>query len=169
MTKIINFFAGPGVGKSTCSCELFSIMKNQGINCEIVQEFAKELTWTRDPAIGCQMYVTGTQMWRTLRLVGEVDYIITDSPILTGCFYNSNEHLNEAILYDFHKMENINILLKRTKPYNPKGRTQTLEESDNIHIKIEEFLNVNNIPFHNYEGNSEGTKKIFEDLICQTT
>lgn len=88
-TRCINFYAGPGAGKSTVAAGLFSIMKFHGINCELVSEYAKDLTWERSSVLkgDGQLKILGEQSWRLLRLSGKVDYIITDSPILLNTFY----------------------------------------------------------------------------------
>ena len=39
--KVINFFGGPGVGKSTAACDLFVAMKKAGYKVEYVDEYAK--------------------------------------------------------------------------------------------------------------------------------
>ena len=133
MTKVINFFAGPGAGKSTLSAGLFHEMKLKGINVELVTEFAKDLTWEghmddlRNP-----MYVTGTQLRRMQRLVGQVDYIITDSPILVACLYihpKLRTPFEEILVHYHNQFNNINFLVERVKNYQPKGRNQTYEDA----------------------------------------
>ena len=39
----INFFGGPGVGKSTLAAQLFGYLKAKGFDVELAQEFIK--TW----------------------------------------------------------------------------------------------------------------------------
>ena len=43
--KVINIFGGPGTGKSVTAARLFAELKLQHKNCELVTEFAKELTY----------------------------------------------------------------------------------------------------------------------------
>ena len=88
MTKIINLYGGPGTGKSTHAAGLFYRMKQKSINCEYVQEYAKDKTWEDNAfTLKCQPYITAKQIFRQHRLLGKVDYIITDSPILNGLVY----------------------------------------------------------------------------------
>lgn len=62
---VVNFFGGPGAGKSTTSAHLFSLLKMSEINCELVTEFAKDLTWSESvKMLGFQPYVFGEQAWR---------------------------------------------------------------------------------------------------------
>ncbi len=40
-TIAINFYGGPGTGKSSMAAAIFSNLKNEGINAELVTEYAK--------------------------------------------------------------------------------------------------------------------------------
>lgn len=42
---VLNFSGGTSVGKSTCSAYFYSMLKMQGINCELVNEYAKQKVW----------------------------------------------------------------------------------------------------------------------------
>ena len=87
-TKIINFFGGPGVGKSTTATGLFSWMKQQGYSVEYVSEFAKELSWEGSTSqLENQAHVFAEQFRRQWRLIDQVDYVITDSPLLLSSVY----------------------------------------------------------------------------------
>ena len=44
-TIIVNLFAGPGAGKTTCAWEIASELKKRNIQAEYVPEYAKELVW----------------------------------------------------------------------------------------------------------------------------
>lgn len=152
MTKIINLFAGPGAGKSTMAAALFANLKMKGINCELVHEIAKILVWEkRNEALKCQPYIFGKQLFMLERLIEQVEYIITDSPILLSPIYDrsKNQLFKEFVVDYFKKMDNINIFLERNsnRLYNPKGRNQTEEESKQIDIQIKNFLLENNIHF----------------------
>lgn len=62
---IINLFGGPGSGKSTLASLIFSEMKLKNINCELVTEYAKQLTWQdRQNTLKNQLYVLGKQLER---------------------------------------------------------------------------------------------------------
>lgn len=131
---VINLCAGPGAGKSTTAAGLFNIMKLKGHNCELVTEFAKDLTWEgRFNTLSNQLYVLAKQEARLSRLVGKVDYVVTDSPLLLGLVY-ANERFDKewyrtAVRGAFDLYENALFYLKRVKPYQTVGRNQTLDEA----------------------------------------
>lgn len=47
-TICVNFFSGPGAGKSTLAAYVFSKLKMMGVNCELVSEFAKDKVWEKN-------------------------------------------------------------------------------------------------------------------------
>lgn len=79
-TKVINLYGGPGTGKSTTAGALFAEMKFRGINCEYVQEYAKDKAWefgTNHLGIPkvfqAQEYIFGKQHFRLRRCAQDVD------------------------------------------------------------------------------------------------
>lgn len=51
---VINLFGAPGSGKSVAASYIFSQLKMKGVECELIQEFAKDLTWEdRKIALNC--------------------------------------------------------------------------------------------------------------------
>ena len=85
MSKIINLFGGPSIGKSTQAAGLYYEMKKAGYNVEMPYEFPKLQAWERNVyAVKDQFYITANQHRNISRLYGQVDYIIVDSPILFG-------------------------------------------------------------------------------------
>lgn len=131
-TIVVNLYAGPGAGKSTTAAGVFYELKTQGYNCELVTEFAKDLTWSgHQKTLGNALYVSGVQYERMKRLLGEVDIIITDSPILLSAAYMGEKYAAlRYVLQDLHRgMNTLNFFVNRTKRYNPKGRNQTEEQA----------------------------------------
>jgi len=45
---IVDFFAGPGAGKSTTAADVFAKLKWRGVNAELIGEYAKDLTWSEN-------------------------------------------------------------------------------------------------------------------------
>lgn len=144
-TTIINIFGGPGVGKSTAAALVYAHMRMKGISCEYVSEFAKELSRSGDiESIENQFFVSAIQYHRQFKLLGKVDFIVTDSPVLSGLVYDQ-QCLNgfSEIMRDIHsKSVSINILLKRdhSREFEPEGRHHDIKESKIIDDKIEQML-----------------------------
>ena len=83
MSKIINFIAGPSVGKSVMTSLIFSKMKIKGYNCEIVPEYAKQLVWTEEyELLNNQYHVSYYQNKLLNALKDKTDFIITDGCLL---------------------------------------------------------------------------------------
>lgn len=174
-TKIINLFGPSGCGKSSGAAYIFSKLKMNGVLCELVQEYAKDKVWEGNKEIFLpenQVYIFGKQYYRISRLIGKVDYIITDCPILLSNVYNTSavleKHFCDAVR-DCHKsFNNFNYYVKRAKPFNPNGRNQkTQEESDRfIPLILNEFKKVEE-KYQTIMGNEEGYNKIVEDILLK--
>lgn len=151
MTKVVNFFAGPGAGKSTCATGCFSALKRKNINCEYVSEYAKQLTWEKSYIrLRDQFHVFGEQHLRQSSMVGKVDFLLTDSPIILGAIYAPPEYpdsFRETMFWAFNQFDNVNFFVKRRSTFNQEGRNQTLEQAKDIDNSVEEMLIKHNIPF----------------------
>jgi len=133
--KVINLFGGPGVGKSTVAADLFALMKREGASVELVNEYAKEITWEGHLSyLDDEFYVLAHQNRRLVRLKGKVEYVITDSPILLGLAYVPPDYypqyFNKFIHEVWNSYDNINIVLQReSKKYIETGRNQKYDEA----------------------------------------
>ena len=166
---IVNMSAGSGAGKSTNSARLFAMLKDKGIEVELVTEFAKDLVWEgRNKAFECQAYIFGKQLYKIQRVADSVDVIITDSPIFLSAIYDKEQDKNfkNYIITQFNKFNNLNIYLNRVKPFNPNGRNESSEEEARINDKkVFDFFSDNDIEYYNFNGNEEGCKEIFKLVI----
>ena len=158
-TIVVNLFAGPGAGKSTGAAYIFAKLKMLGYDCEYVSEFAKDKVWENNGEVfKSQFYITGKQVFKIKRCYGKVDIIVTDSPIAIGAQYlkKDEQMLGFAILEEFRKYNNLNLFINRVKPYNPNGRSQTLDEAISIDEKTKDWLISNNIEFDTINGDENG-------------
>ena len=158
MTKIINFFGGPGTGKSTSASGLFSWMKENNYSVELIQEFAKDLVYEQNyTLLQNQIYVFSEQFRRQYRLLDKVDYIITDSPLLLSSVYFeyylkdneffTDEYKHKSIDYfdsSFRQFDNINFYIRRKTVFDVNGRNIDEENSKNIDNIIYNKL-INNL------------------------
>ena len=180
MSVIINFFGGPGIGKSTQSAELFTLMKKNHMDVELTFEYPKIVAWEENySSIKDQFFVTANQHRNISRLYGKVKYIIVDSPIILGTVYKDlyNEKPEyPASFYDdsfdyfifqlFKKYNNFNILLNRDDTiFNENGRFQNLSESIVIDNVIKDKLERHSIPFVEFSVGENTAKDIFSYIL----
>jgi hypothetical protein len=176
MSLIINFFGGPGIGKSTQSAGLFTEMKKQHMDVELTYEFPKVVAWEENfSAIKDQFYITANQHRNISRLYGKVKYVIVDSPIILGLIYKDryndkpeypamfyDESYDTFILNLFKKYNSLNIFLNRNdSTYDQNGRFQDLKESKQIDEEIKQKLTINNIPFIEFDVHQNTAVDIF--------
>lgn len=171
MTLVVNLYGGPGTGKSTNAARLFTMLKDEGIEVELVTEYAKDLVWEdRMKTLDNQLYVFAKQHHRINRLLGKVDVIITDSPLLLSVLYgrlnNNISETFEKLVCEVHsEMNTLDVFLNRVEPYNPNGRLQTEEEAKKIDATtknlLEEYCLVS---WYEFEGSAAGCESIFSAI-----
>lgn len=142
---IVNLFGAPGSGKSTGAAYIFSQLKLRGINVEYLTEFAKDKTWEKNKkALDDQLYILGESYHKLFICKDQVDVIILDSPLLLSLLYNNDPLLDtsftQLVKNLYNSFTNLNFLVNRVKPYNPKGRNETEEESNNLRYKLINIL-----------------------------
>jgi deoxyadenosine/deoxycytidine kinase len=168
MTKIINLFAGPGAGKSTLASGLFYKMKQLGYNAEYVPEYAKDLTYEkRHGTLRNQVYILGKQFNRIERLVGQVKYIITDSPLLFSAFYADGTYPPSffELCNDLHnKYDTMNYFVNRVKKYSPVGRNQTEDEAKQIDVDLLIMLHTFDVKYKIVSSDDNGVTEIMNDV-----
>lgn len=163
-TVVINMFGAPGVGKSTTAAMAFALLKMKGVDCELSSEFAKDLVWEcRYETFKDELYIFAKQSHKLFRLLGKVDAVVTDHPLLLTAFYAKNDpDLVRLCESRFASYDNLNILIDRAKPYNPNGRNQTLAESDEIGEGIKSTLDSLKIPYVEIPGDESAPEKVAE-------
>jgi hypothetical protein len=174
---VVNLYGGPGVGKSTIATGIvsaFNLVKDKTlISAELAPEYAKEITWRGIQQLFFdQVYIFAKQQHRLHYLMGKVDVIVTDAPLLNNILYVDPPYPSfpELVLETIRGMENYNILLERVKSYDPVGRNQTEEEAKVFDSKIETLLKKYEMPYRKVPGNAEGLaiaiKKVAEEVLA---
>lgn len=158
-TIVVNAFGGPGVGKTTMCWEIASELKKKGIITEYVSEYAKELVYEErwdilDDSMKNQKVILEEQKRRLDRLVGKVQVIVTDSPLLLSITYanDATDEYKEDILRQFNEYDNINFVIvrNRRREFQQSGRKQNFEESKEKDIQITQLLEDNEIVYQTY-------------------
>lgn len=168
---VINGYGGPGAGKSTACLEITAALKKEGYNAEYVQEYAKELVYEKDMEMldgspEHQYEILKEQTRRMDRLYDQVDFIVTDSPILLNEIYNKeltpeyeslvNELQGEYINYSF-------FIERDASNFEEEGRIHNLTESIEKDNEIKDMLQKNEIKYKTY--NHENVNEIVNDAI----
>lgn len=173
MSHVINFIAGPGVGKSVMTSLLFARLKISGYNCEIVPEYAKQLVWTEEfELLNNQYHVSYYQNKLIGALVDKTQLIITDGCLLHGLVYNmvnpnntsDKDKTKVAILNWFKDYKNINIYLERNPhiDYEREGRLQSQEEAFHVDNLLKYQLFDNHIEYKSFESNEHNIPLMIE-------
>ena len=143
MTLTVNFYGGPGAGKSTLTAGVFYHLKLAGVNCEMAREYAKDLVWEGRVKLlseARQSYIFSKQLKRIQDVEGQVDVVLTDSPLLLSAIYSRNPIMKQLVKEHHDTFNNLNYVVIREKTYSPVGRMQTEDEAVDLDIRIESLL-----------------------------
>jgi len=158
-TVLINLFAQPGAGKSVLMMDLAARMKKENISVEMSPEYVKKMAYEgKAPDSIDQMYIFGKEAQHQKALMGKVDYIISDAPVLLVAWYyykvSGSQSLFpvakefEEIAKEKHNTQFVNFFLPRKTLYDPNGRFQTEQESDIIAAEIKKMLKERKIEYN---------------------
>lgn len=161
--KIINFYGGVGSGKSTTAAGLFYLMKINGYNVELVQEYVKDLAW--EDRIEDQAFITANQNKKLERLKGKVDYAICDSSLILTLAYLPADYrvpsFKQYVIDLFHSYDNfLHIYLNRVTPYVKHGRYQDEAGAKEYDVKIKKLMSDLNLETFHVDGNIDAPDKI---------
>ena len=145
-TYVINMLSGPGSGKSTLAAELFVHMKKLGYHVEYLQEYAKKLVWQKKYEILNNQHLVSYKYYQSIKAMdGCVDFIILDSSLLNGIWYNRHnddnlsnvEKTENLILKYYNNFSNLNFFINRGSiEYETAGRLQSEDESKKIDLDL---------------------------------
>ncbi len=166
-TLVVNAFGGAGAGKTTASMHIVSELKKRGYITEYVSEYAKELVWEErydllDGTLRNQQQLLAEQQRRIDRLIGKVEIVVTDSPLLLNSIYLSDRENKEAyslfVLRKHLSYNNFNLVVKRdSKKFEQEGRIHNLAESIQKDNEIESLLKKSKLYYGTYTHSQLGT------------
>ena len=167
---VINGYGGPGAGKSTACMEI-TALKKAGYGAEYVQEYAKELVYDKniemlDGSAKNQFEILKEQTRRVDRLYDQVDFIVTDSPILLNEIYNKEltPEYRDIVGKIQNSYSNFSFFIERdVSNFEEEGRIHNLAESIQKDQEIRDMLLDNDIKYKTY--NHENINEIVNDAI----
>lgn len=174
---VINFYGGPGAGKSTGASYVFSWLKMKGVDAEYVTEFAKELVWQERSQVfeapENQVFIFGNQFYRMRSLLGKVSVIVTDSPLLLSVIYarscpQLSEHYPEVVRSLNSMFRRINVLVKRVAPFEQNGRNEDEARSDFISGQVRKLLSDYGEQYYEIAGDEDGFRSFTRYLEAAT-
>lgn len=152
-TTIIEFYGGPGCGKTEAAHRLCSKLKQARLPVEMVPEYAKKWAYEQRTIDSLdEFYIFGKQTHAESSLLGKVDVVVTDRPVLLSAVY--------AELYAAHGVymgiclaatryyeevagrghRRIAILVPRKHRYDHRGRFEDAGQAELVDHVIEETL-----------------------------
>lgn len=173
MTIVINFIAGPSSGKSLMSALLYAEMKAQKLKVEYVQEYAKNLVWLERFEELNNQYNVSYEQYRILKAMDtKVDYIVCDTSLLVGLYYNEHnkdnvcniEKTKKMILSRLDEFDNKYVFIDRNPEfeYETHGRQQTEAEAKIIDIQLKVMLKELGIPYRSFSSHKDNVQSIIE-------
>jgi nicotinamide riboside kinase len=144
--KVINFFGGPGTGKSVTAAKLFAELKIKQYNCELITEFAKELVYDESyKVMENQIWIFANQHHKMYRLKKKVDLIVTDAPLFNSIVYSGKgeeqKSFHNFVFSEFNKYDNLNVYLERETVYQSEGRYQDEVGAKKIDDEVLQLFN----------------------------
>lgn len=156
-TVVVNLVGGPGAGKTTCAWEIAAELKKVGLVVEYVPEVAKEYVWEErtdllDGTLEHQRELYEKQNHRVQRLIGKVDVVVTDSPIILNLIYlkEKNQDFENEVIAQFKAQTNFTLLVRRGTKFEKEGRIHTQEQSAHLDKDILNLLDKNGIYYGIY-------------------
>lgn len=177
-TVLINLISSPGAGKTTAAALIFAHLKVAGHVVEYVPEYAKQLIWAKDFETLDNQYFVSSQQYKLFKAVdGQVEYIVTDTSLMSGIWYNINNPNNNSnvektekyIVDRFKEFNNFNIFLERGDfKYEQAGRQQNEQESKIIHQDLKQIMDQYKVEYTTVKLNGLNVKPVV-DLILEKT
>ncbi len=152
-TTIIGFYGGPGIGKSAAAWTAAAWLKRNGASVELANEFVKRWAWQgREVKPLDELYILGEQIREEADLIGKVDFIVTEKPVLLdlaycriyqpSCIVRAVEETVAAHYAHVAALghQHVNVLFRRVGGYNTKGRYESRKQAELVDFVAEQAL-----------------------------
>jgi hypothetical protein len=166
---IVEFFAGPGSGKTTIASGCWSYYKAEGYVCEFVREYAQELIFSgRRHLLSEQIIVNAGQLERYANLrLNNCPLAFADSSAKLGRIYDREPEPARLLgsLIDHYydtKLRTIKVFVHRTKQYTSFGRGSSEQLARRRDREIYET-------FGPYDFECTGEQQGLQDLLRELT
>jgi len=160
----VGLLGSPGCGKTTLAAYAFAMLKDQGIDGELINEYIREYMnrHKRIPNITFQSVIYERQLEKEKIVPPGLDFLITDSPhilsyIYTSLYIDYNDkdqiellgHLYLKFLRQSREAYDLIYLLEENHPPNMNDgvRYQTKEEMNLLKVIIPAFLDMHHIKY----------------------
>jgi RecA/RadA recombinase len=150
---IVNFFGGPGSGKTTAAARAFVELKLRSIEAENLDEVATQMIRLGQlQALTVQPFLFGQALYRLMVTARSTDVCLMDSPLLLNPIYDGDQsqHL-EALVWEYHRrFRNLNFFVQRgtdVRDHRMDGRVHNLQESIRLDARIRAYLDDNLVPY----------------------
>jgi len=164
---VVNVLGGPGAGKSVLAAKMFAYLKQKGVNCEFVSEFAKDALYDGNLGQiiedGDQLYILGQQNRRISRLPAHnVDMVVTDGSLLITAFHaNNDKAVFTTAVQEYNKYDNKNLFIEKGNfEFQKDGRFETEEESKEISNKMKKMLDILKVDYTTMVSQNLGSDSI---------
>lgn len=172
--KVINLFAGPGVGKSTTGAVLYGMLSMAGYVAEYVPEFAKFASFANNTsALKDQIYMFGKQHNRldVLRR-STLDFVVMDGPLPLACLHTPSGyfgHFEPLVMEAFASFDNVNFFLERSTDirFQSEGRNEDELGARLLCERTEALLLRYDVPFTKVRASSALAGELFVRLTCK--
>lgn len=173
-TLVVNVFGGPGTSKTRVAHAVADALCDKGLAAEYVPSYAKELCWDKtdpkaraldrsraerllDGSYPSQLAILDEQSKRLFRLVGQVDFAVTDSPLPLVSLYmregEGAERLRRRVAAEFASHDNLNLLVARGEgAYLEAGHNQTRAQALEKDAELEALVEGMGIPVERVAG-----------------
>lgn len=152
-TTIIELYGGPGCGKTEAAHRLCSKLKQAHVPVEMVPEYAKKWAYEQRSIDSLdEFYIFGKQTHAESSLLGKVDVVVTDRPVMLSAVYatmyaehgismavaHATTRFYEEVATRGHRR--IAIIVPRKHRYDHRGRFEDEEQAKLVDHVIEETI-----------------------------